>query len=175
MAYVLDFGEYFLYDDLSLHVKGLTDAYPQLASLASLGKSWHGRDIWCVTVTNSETGTPDKKPAFYIDAHIHAEEVATSHTALYTLWYLLTKYGDDAEVTWLLDNMTFYIFPRLNPDGAEISLTTPHHWCGNGRYLPGEEQTRGLVQEDINGDGSIVRCASKIRQANGRSQTLIRA
>lgn len=156
MAYALDFGEYFFYDELTQHVQGLTETYPQLATLASIGKSWRGRDIWCVTVTNSATGSHDKKPAFYIDAHIHAEEVATSHTALYTLWYLLTNYGSDAEVTWLLDNMTFYILPRLNPDGAEISLTTPHHWCGNGRYLPGEEQTRGLVQEDINGDGYIV-------------------
>ncbi|MBC7814116.1 MAG: peptidase M14, partial [Burkholderiales bacterium] len=38
----------------------------------------------------------------------------------------------------------------------EISLTTGHHWCGNGRYLPGDEQTRGLCQQDINGDGLIV-------------------
>jgi murein tripeptide amidase MpaA len=156
MGYDIDFGEYFLYGELTRHLHGLAAAYPQLATLASLGKSWRGRDIWCVTVTNSSTGAHDEKPAFYIDAHIHAEEVATSHTALYTLWYLLTHYGSDSEVTWLLDNMTFYILPRLNPDGAEISLTTGHHWCGNGRYLPGEEQTRGLVQEDINGDGFIV-------------------
>jgi murein tripeptide amidase MpaA len=156
MGYKLDFGEYFLYDDLTRHIHGLVKAYPQLATVESIGQSWRGRDIWCVTVTNSATGAHNEKPAFYIDAHIHAEEVATSHTALYTLWYLLTQYGNDQEVSWLLDHMTFYIMPRLNPDGAEISLTTGHHWCGNGRYLPGEEQTRGLVQEDINGDGLIV-------------------
>jgi hypothetical protein len=109
-----------------------------------------------MTLTNTATGAHDTKPAFYIDAHIHAEEVATSHTALYTIWYLLAKYGDDPQVTWLLDHTAFYIIPRINPDGAEISLTTAHHWCGNGRYLPGEEQTHGLCQEDINGDGLIV-------------------
>jgi murein tripeptide amidase MpaA len=69
---------------------------------------------------------------------------------------VLENYGKDDRVTWLLDNTTFYIIPRMNPDGAEISLTTGHHWCGNGRYLPGEEQTRGLCQQDINGDGLIV-------------------
>jgi len=156
MSYNIDFGEYFLFDDLTRHLKGLAAAYPALTVLESLGRSWRQRDIWCMTITNSETGAHDTKPAFYIDAHIHAEEVTTSHTALYTIWYLLTNYGKDTETTWLLDNTTFYIIPRLNPDGAEISLTTGHHWCGNGRYLPGEEQTKGLCQQDLNGDGLIV-------------------
>jgi hypothetical protein len=156
MTYAIDFGEYFLYDDLTRHLHGLASAYPTLAALESIGKSWRGRDVWCMTVTNTATGAHSDKPAFYIDAHIHAEEVATSHTALYTIWYLLTNYGGDPLVTWLLDHTTFYILPRINPDGAEISLTTPHHWCGNGRYLPGEEQTRGLCQQDIDGDGFIV-------------------
>lgn len=156
MAYDIDFGEYFLYDDLTAHLRGLAAAYPAFAALDSIGKSWRGRDVWCMTLTNSATGSHADKPAFYIDAHIHAEEVATSHTALYTIWYLLTHYGTDAQVTWLLDHTTFYIIPRINPDGAEFSLTTGHHWCGNGRWLPGEEQTRGLCQVDINGDGLIV-------------------
>ncbi len=156
MSYPLDFSEYFKYDELTAHLQGLARAYPHLATLESIGRSWRERDIWAMTITDSSTGAPEDKPGFYIDAHIHAEEVATSHTALYTIWYLLTRYGTDAEVTWLLQNMTFYILPRTNPDGAEISLTTGHHWCGNGRYLPGEEQTKGLCQQDINGDGLIV-------------------
>ena len=154
--YALDFSEYFRYDDLTRHLHGLAAAYPALASLQSLGKSWRGRELWAMTLTNSATGADHEKPAFYIDAHIHAEEVATSRTALYTIWYLLTNYGSDALCTWLLDNMAFYILPRTNPDGAEISLTTGHHWCGNGRYLPDEEQTRGLCQHDMDGDGLIV-------------------
>jgi murein tripeptide amidase MpaA len=156
MAYEIDFSEYFLYDDLTKHLHGLAEAYPNLASLASIGKSFRGRDVWCMTLTNPATGRDSDKPAFYIDANIHAEEVSTTSVALYTIWYLLTNYGSDQEVTWLLDNLAFYIIPRFNPDGAEISLTTAHHWCGNGRYLPGEEQTRGLCQRDINGDGLIV-------------------
>jgi murein tripeptide amidase MpaA len=156
MAYEINFGEYFLFDELTAHLRGLAAASPALATLESLGKSWRGRDVWCMTVTNQAKGAHHEKPAFYIDAHIHAEEVATSHTALYTIWYLLTNYDTDPLVTWLLDNTTFYILPRMNPDGAEISLTTGHHWCGNGRYLPGEEQTAGLCQQDMNGDGLIV-------------------
>ena len=156
MPYDIDFGEYFDFDQLSALMRGMARAYPGLAALSAIGRSWQGRDIHCMTLTNGRTGPHDSKPAFYIDGHIHAEEVATSHTALYTIWYLLTNFGEDADSTWLLDNLSFYIIPRVNPDGAEISLKTPHHWCGNGRYLPGEEQTRGLCQHDINGNGLIV-------------------
>lgn len=156
MGYAIDFGDYFRYDDLTAHLRGLAEAYPALAELSSAGQSWRGREIWCMTLTNRATGPHDEKPAFYIDANIHAEEVATSQTALYTICYLLTNYGADDFVTWLLDHLTFYILPRVNPDGAEVSLTMPHHWVGNGRNLPGEEQTRGLCQHDINGDGLIV-------------------
>ncbi|MFQ3647400.1 MAG: M14 family metallopeptidase [Anaerolineae bacterium] len=156
MSYDIDFSEYFDYEALTGHLKGLAAAYPHLATLESIGKSWRDRDLWAMTITDAATGPHSAKPAFYIDAHIHAEEVATSHTALYTIWYLLSHYGSDPQVTWLLQHMTFYILPRTNPDGAEISLKTAHHWCGNGRYLPGEEQTRGLCQQDINGDGFIV-------------------
>ena len=152
----IDFGEYFDYETLSRHLTGLAAAYPDFASLESIGQSWRGRDIHCITLTNAASGSHERKPAFYIDGGIHAEEVATTQTAVYTIWYLLTNYGDDADVTWLLDNLAFYIIPRVNPDGAEISLKTAHHWCGNGRYLPGEEQTRGLCQHDIDGDGLIV-------------------
>jgi murein tripeptide amidase MpaA len=154
--YDIDFHEYFRYDDLTRHLRGLATAYPALTALQSLTRSFRGRDVWAMTITNPATGRPEEKPAFYIDANIHAEEVSTTSVALYTIWYLLTHFGSDPLVTWLLDNLTFYIIPRFNPDGAEISLTTGHHWCGNGRYLPGEEQTRGLVQQDINGDGLIV-------------------
>lgn len=165
MTYDMSFDEYFLFDELTTHLKGMAEVYAQFASLESLGKSWQGRDIWCMTLTNPDTGSHDTKPAFYIDGHIHAEEVTTSHTAMYSIWYLLNNYGTDADVTWLLDHMSFYIIPRINPDGAEISLTTAHHWCGNGRYLPGEEQTNGLCQHDIDGDGLIVQM--RIEDPNG--------
>ena len=156
MSWPIDFSEYFDYEQLTRHLQGMAEAWPALAGLESLGKSWRGRDLWALTLTNSASGPHHEKPGFYIDAHIHAEEVATSHTALYTAHYLLTRYGRDPQVTWLLDNLSVYILPRVNPDGAEISLKSAHHWCGNGRYLPGEEQTRGLCQADVNGDGLIL-------------------
>ncbi len=151
------FDTYYTYDQMTAHLKALAGAYPKLCTLTSIAKTFRGREVWFLTITNPETGPALEKPGFYIDAQIHAEEHATSATALYACWYLLTNYGSDAEVTRLVDTQTFYIIPRINPDGAEYALTAPYHpWCGNGRCLPGEDQLDGLVAQDINGDGYIV-------------------
>lgn len=151
------FDTYHDYEALTGHLHALAEAYPHLCTLTSIAKSFRGRDVWFLTITNPETGPASEKPGFYIDAQIHAEEHATSATALYACWYLLTKYGRDEEVTRLLDRQVFYIIPRINPDGAEYALTTPYHpWCGNGRFLPGEDRIEGLIPQDIDGDGYIV-------------------
>jgi murein tripeptide amidase MpaA len=72
------------------------------------------------------------------------------------VYRLLTGYGSDEEVTRLVDQQAFYILPRINPDGAELSLKPPYyHWCGNGRCLPGFDRTEGLKPQDIDGDGFV--------------------
>ena len=123
------FDTYHDYEAMTAHLKALAEAYPKLATLHSLGQTFQGREIWSVTITNPETGPAASKPGYYIDAQIHAEEHATSAVALYAVYRLLTGYGSDEEVTRLVDQQAFYILPRINPDGAELSLKPPYyHW-----------------------------------------------
>ncbi|MDA0700604.1 MAG: M14 family metallopeptidase, partial [bacterium] len=147
---------YLTHDELGAWLERSVAAAPQLAALSTIGSTRRGRPIWCVTITNSATGPAADKPAFHIDANNHGEEVITSAVALYTIDLLLGAYGRDAEVTELLDTRTVYVIPRLNPDGAEICLTTPYRTVGNGRYLPWEEHARGLHPEDLDGDGRVL-------------------
>jgi hypothetical protein len=157
MTVQIPFDTYHTYDAMTGHLHALAEAYPKLCTLTSIGKTFQGRDVWFVTVTNPDTGPAQEKPGFYIDAQIHAEEHATSATALYACAYLLNNFGSDEEVTRLVDQMVFYIIPRINPDGAENAMTAPYHpWCGNGRFLPGEDRIEGLIPQDITGDGYIV-------------------
>ena len=72
-------------------------AYPSLVRPTSIGRSRAGRDIWVVTLTNRETDSDHEKPAYYIDANIHAAEVLTSSVVLATIHQLLTRYADDLE------------------------------------------------------------------------------
>jgi murein tripeptide amidase MpaA len=124
-------------------------------------------------ISNPKTGAAESKPAYYLDAQIHAEEHATSSVALYTLDYLLSNYGKDDEVTRLLDQQVFYIIPRINPDGAELSLKEPYNrWCGNGRFSPTEIRQSGLIEDDINGDGFIVRMRVKDPKGEWKKSSL---
>ncbi len=151
------FDTYYDFEELTERLHALVAAYPGLARLESLGKTHGGRDIWAVTLTNPDTGPAEEKPGYYLDAQIHAEEHATSAVALYAIHYLLTNYGADEEATRLLDRQVFYILPRLNPDGAELALHSPcYPWCGNGRFLPGQDRHSGLMPQDLDGDGFIV-------------------
>lgn len=148
---------YYTYDEMTAQLHEMAAAYPYLVTLQSIGKSFQGREVWVMEITNIATGPGDTKPGYYLDAQIHAEEHATSAVALYAILYLLTRFSEDEEVTRLLDQQVFYIVPRINPDGAELSLIPPYYlWCGNGRFLPGEDRNGGLKPQDVDGDGYIV-------------------
>ena len=147
---------YYPFEEMTEKLRALAAAYPDHARLYSIGRSFQQRDIWVIEISNHATGPGGEKPGYYLDAQIHAEEHATSSLALYAAWYLLSNHGRDEEVTRLLDEQVFYIVPRINPDGAELCLSEPYRWCGNGRYLPGEDRSGGLIPEDIDGDGTIL-------------------
>ena len=154
----LRYDTYYQYAELTKALEDLASAYPELCQLGSIGQSWQGREVWYVALTNQVTGCHADKPAIYIDGNTHAGEVTGSMTALYTVDYLLKNYGQDEEVTWLLDNRTFYVVPRVNPDGAELYLTTPYMLRSSVRPWPYADVSGmpGLYAEDIDGDGYIV-------------------
>lgn len=152
------FDTFYRYDTLTELLKAYAETYPTLVSVASIGKSFEGRDIWVATVTNKATGDDADKPAFWADGNIHAAELTASTAVLYYLHQLVTRYGDDAQITQLLDTRTVYLCPRLNPDGAELALADrPRHIrSGTRRYPYEEEPVDGLTTEDIDGDGRIL-------------------
>src|SRR5215218_1155957 len=121
-----DFSHYYKYDELVAFLNSMADAYPNLISLEGIGESYEGRDIWVAMITNKETGPVLEKPGYWIDANTHAGEVTGSAVALYTIYHLLTHYGEDERVTRLLDEYMVYVLPRITVDGSEKYLTTAH-------------------------------------------------
>ena len=150
-----DFSHYYRYDELTSFLKVAAEQYPHLARLQSIGKSYEGRDIWLLELSNQEVGDPANKPAMYIEGNMHAGEVTGCAVCQYTIWYLLDNYGTDPDVTNLLDTRTFYINPRVSPDGAEKYLATPYMLRSSVHSYPGEAED-GLYPEDIDGNGYIL-------------------
>ncbi|MDQ4106772.1 MAG: M14 family metallopeptidase, partial [Actinomycetota bacterium] len=150
------YDSYLRYGELTETLHGFAREHPGLCEISSIGKSYEGRDIWVATVTNSATGPAEDKPAFWVDGNTHAGEVTGSMAALYLIQTLLEDYGEEERITRLLDQQTFYILPRLSPDGAERYLMTPHTLRATVRPWPEPEEEPGLHPEDIDGDGHIV-------------------
>jgi len=118
----VQFDRYYRYEDLTRIVHAYAEEYPTLVHVESSGRSYEGRDIWVLTVTNADTGDAAEKPALWVDGNIHASEVSPSTACLYLLHRLLTEYGQNRDITRCLDTRAFYICPRVNPDGAEWAL-----------------------------------------------------
>ncbi len=161
------FDRFYRYAELTDLLHALAREHPALVSIESIGKSFDGRDIWVLTLTNAATGVACDKPAFWVDGNIHSTEVAASAAALYFVDTLVRGYGKDADVTRALDTRAFYVCPRINPDGAEWALADKPKWVRSSTrpYPLDQEEIEGLAVEDIDGDGRILQM--RIPDPNG--------
>lgn len=146
-------GRYYPYAALTNLLRRWQRDYPALIEIDSIGTSREGREIPLAIVTNRQTGPHDQKPAYYIDAEIHAAEVTGSAVALGLIDHLLRTSGTDATVTDLLDHTTLYVVPRIAVDGAEAVLQSTAYTRSTFAGVTPPE--RGLIPGDLNGDGLI--------------------
>jgi murein tripeptide amidase MpaA len=163
----LDHSRFYKYEELTAALRAFAAAYPQLVAIESIGKSFEGRDIPLVTVTNVATGPAAEKPAYWVDGNIHSVELAASTACLYFLEWLTTGYATDTEIRRCLDTRAFYICPRINPDGAEWALADRPKYVRSStrRYPFDEDPVAGLIAEDSDGDGRILQM--RIADPNG--------
>jgi murein tripeptide amidase MpaA len=161
----VSYDHFYSYDELTETLRAWADEAPNLCSLESIGTSYEGRDIWLVTVTNTETGDHLDKPGFLIEANIHSMEWTGCTAALHLIHRLLTGHGSDERITCALDTRVFYVIPRLNPDGAERGLKERRFIRSSVRPYPREQQDDGLHVEDVDGDGRVL--DMRIEDANG--------
>ena len=140
--------------------KKLAAAHPDLIKLSSIGKSYQGREMWLLTVTDFKTGKPEEKPGFYIDGNIHSNEIQGTEMALYTAWYLAETFKDIAFIKELLADKVFYIVPTINPDARDHYMKEPNSQNSpRSGVIPVDNDRDGLMDEDgfndLNGDGHI--------------------
>lgn len=155
-----EFDRFLRYDELQQWLRDLAGANPDLVSIDVYGHSHEGRDLTLVTVTDASTGSHETKPAHWVDASIHAVELTGTVAACHLLHHLVGRHGEgDARVREALATRTFYVVPRVNPDGAEWVLADrPKFRRSSVRKWPWTDGYRwpGYEMEDIDGDGRIL-------------------
>ncbi|KPL06820.1 carboxypeptidase [bacterium SM23_57] len=162
----MDFNRYFNNKELESIIKDWEEKFPNLLKISKIGKSYEGRPIWILIVTNQVTGTDNEKPAVWIDANIHATEIAGTTTSLSLVYTLLSDYGKDETITKIVDSSVYYVVPRVNPDGAELALADIPEYVRSGvRPYPYQDKQEGLHGKDIDNDGRIL--TMRIQDPNG--------
>jgi hypothetical protein len=102
----------------------LHEMYPDLTSARdSIGYTYEGRPIWMMKISDNPDQDEDE-PEFFVNGLIHAREPMGMECCLRFMDYLLSNYGTDSSVTWLVNNREFYFVPIINADGYEYNRQT---------------------------------------------------
>ncbi len=113
---------YHNYPEMVGEIRQAEADFPDIVKVSSIGKSYQGRDIWIVKVSD-QVGDDEDEPEVLIDALHHAREHLTTEQALATLRWLTRDYGSNAQITDLVDSREIWILVALNPDGMQYDLT----------------------------------------------------
>jgi hypothetical protein len=106
------------YTDIQADLKKIVDEHPSIAKPITLPKkTFQGRDITGIEVTENVGAADDGKPTFFLVGVHHAREWPAGEIPVELGLYLTSKFGNDDRVTALLKKVRVVIVPVLNVDG----------------------------------------------------------
>ena len=134
-------------EEVIIHwLKKWADTYPELIDLYEAGKSFEGRPVYQITLTNKKTGKDTDKPGAFFEGNRHSGEITPAESVMWLIRYLLENYGKDPEITDLIDTKSIYLRPVNNPDGQNLYLNTAQ--SNRSTVRPEDNDNDGLLDED---------------------------
>src|SRR6266542_936904 len=116
-------SNYHDYAETTAELNQIAAAHPDIVQKTSIGKSYEGRDIWLLKISDN-VAIDENEPEVLYDAHQHAREHLTVEMALYLAHLYADSYGTDARITNLVNSREIWIVPDANPDGGEYDIAT---------------------------------------------------
>jgi len=147
-------GEYSCYRTVAGTMDTVYDivaAYPNLAKISDIGKSYLGFENKVLVLTSrgnengrrSSTSSGDNtdKGKLFLTFGLHARELAPPELGIRWAEHLVKSYGVDADVTQVLDYSEIHMLLHANPDGRQIaeknpSLGNDYGWRKNAHDYP---------------------------------------
>ncbi|XP_065359655.1 carboxypeptidase B1-like [Calliphora vicina] len=128
LSNTISFESYQRFDVINNYMEYLKMQYPERVKLITVGKSYEGRDLKAVLITNNTEAETTDKPLILIDAGIHAREWIAPATALFAMQQLMENSSYYERELTMYD---WLILPLVNPDGYEYSHDHDRMWRKN--------------------------------------------
>lgn len=117
----------------------ISESFPDLVRVYTIGKSAQGRQLWVALVTKDPHSDDQLlKPNVKYIANMHGNEVVGRELLLQLIVYLVNSYPSNQYIKYLLDNTRIHLMPSMNPDGFEAASEGE---CIAG---PGRENSNGF-------------------------------
>jgi carboxypeptidase T len=129
---------YHTYAEMSADVAAVAAAHPDIVSQFSIGKSYQGRELWAVKISDNVATDEDEPEVLYDGLH-HADEHMGLEMTLRILHWYAEGYGTDARISAIVDTREIWIVFAVNPDGAEYDIAGGkfRYWRKNRQPTPG--------------------------------------
>lgn len=142
----LSFDTYHSWEVMIHWMKKWAETYPAIIDLYEVGKSFEGRPVYQITLTNKKTGKDTDKPGAYFEGNRHSGEITSAESVMWLAKYLIENYDKDPEVTHLINTKAIYLRPVNNPDGQNLYLNTAQ--SNRSTVRPEDNDNDGLLDED---------------------------
>lgn len=120
----MTFNSYHRLSDIYGFLDHLATTYPSLCKVYVIGSSVKGRPLKVLKISN---GNPGNK-AVWVDGGIHAREWITPATVTFIINHMVLNFDSEPHA---LQNLDWYFFPVVNPDGYEYSHDRDRLWRKN--------------------------------------------
>lgn len=134
-------GGYFTYEEIWEHIDQMNNLYPQLISIKSPlseNLTHDGHPIYWVEITNSNYQEAINKPQVLYTALHHAREPGSVSQLIFYMYYLLENYGNNEQITTLVNQSRLFFIPVVNPDGYLYNQIS--HPSGGGMWRKNRRQ-----------------------------------
>jgi carboxypeptidase T len=119
----------------------ISQNYPDITELKSIGKSLEGRDIWAIKISDN-ADVKENEPAVLYNSMHHAREVMTPEVSIDIIEYLTSNYLKNKQVKQWVDSTEIWVIPMFNVDGNNKMWSVDSWWRKNTRNGYGVDLNR---------------------------------
>ncbi len=109
---------YYSYQEIIDIADSLATHFPAICSKTVVGYTPYNRQLAYLKISDNVL-TDEPEPEVLFDAGIHGDEIGASQNVIMYARDMVLGYGNDPEITELINNREIFLYLMVNPDGRE--------------------------------------------------------